>query len=170
MCQALSFFLGFVCSLPSASHTLSAPDHAVSALPASLIAWLTFTAHLTFLLCSIVLPMYTLICHIILFCLLWRVWNGRDPACPTLLCLLCSIPWFSECYPLTSSISSVRELVRKARSQASPQTYWIRDLGGGSLQSVFCEPLRWFWHVINLRTIALCQICHWGGSQPLLSE
>lgn len=45
--------------------------------------------------------------------------------------------WFSKCRPQSSCISITWKLMRKENPQAPPQTFWIRDSGGGSQQFLF---------------------------------
>lgn len=45
--------------------------------------------------------------------------------------------WCSQCGPKTTSSSIPGELVRNANSQASLQTYWISNYGGGTQKSGF---------------------------------
>lgn len=54
-------------------------------------------------------------------------WRGLDQGC-------------SQCDPKTSSSSIPGKLVRNANSQASLQTYWISNFGGGTQKSGFNKP------------------------------
>lgn len=56
--------------------------------------------------------------------------------------------WISKCDVQTSSISSTWELARNVNSQATLQTYWLRNSGGGA-RTCFNKPVGWLWHVLK---------------------